>query len=208
MKNSADKGECYPQRLRLRWITPSEICRILHILRKPNSIIALFFIQKISPFLKEFFHFALCFSAHQNNTTLSPGFLGQQFNILLQAALLTSFWRHRFNNFQLAALLTSLVQYLVNSSWLWWIIRAVLTNQKRRNILHFWCHWSIFGQWQLVVVNYACGFNQSKTEKYFEWIINVIIILAPALDTNINLWTSIIKYSTLNPKCKTVPGSQ
>ena len=27
---------------------------------------------------------------------------------------------------------------------------------------------SIFGQHQLVVVNYACGFNQSETEKYFE----------------------------------------
>ena len=30
-----------------RWITASEICRILHILRKPNSIIALLFIQNI-----------------------------------------------------------------------------------------------------------------------------------------------------------------
>ena len=50
---------------RPRWITPSEICRILHILRKPNSIIASLFIQNISPFLKEFHHFALCFSAHQ-----------------------------------------------------------------------------------------------------------------------------------------------
>ena len=35
MKNSADRGGCY----RPRWITPSEICRILQILRKPNSII-------------------------------------------------------------------------------------------------------------------------------------------------------------------------
>ena len=50
---------------RPRWITPSEICRILHILRKPNSIIALLFIQNISSFLKKFRHFALCFSAHQ-----------------------------------------------------------------------------------------------------------------------------------------------
>ena len=91
---------------RPRWITPSEICRILHILRKPN---ALLFIQNISPFLKELCHFALCFSAHQNNTNLSPGFFGQQFNNLHRAALLTSFWRHRLNNFQRAALLTSLV---------------------------------------------------------------------------------------------------
>ena len=50
---------------RPRWIKPSKICRILHILRKPNSIIALFFIQSISSFLKEFRHYALCFSAHQ-----------------------------------------------------------------------------------------------------------------------------------------------
>ena len=50
---------------RPRWITPSEICKILHILRKPKSIIALLFIQNISSFLKEFRHCALCFSAHQ-----------------------------------------------------------------------------------------------------------------------------------------------
>ena len=48
-----------------RWITPSEICRILHILQKPNSKIVLLFIQNISSFLKEFRHYALCFSAHQ-----------------------------------------------------------------------------------------------------------------------------------------------
>ena len=45
--------------------------------------------------------------------------------------------------------------------------------------LHFWPHWSNMtktlskcGQEQLVIVNYACGFNQSETGKYFEWIIN------------------------------------
>ena len=48
--------------------------------------------------------------------------------------------------------------------------------------LHFWRHWfnmakilSKFGEQQLVMVNYACGFNQSETGKYFEWIINIII---------------------------------
>ena len=112
------------------WITSSEICRILHILRKPNSIIALF-IQNISSFLNESRHFALCFPLTKYNTTLSLGFLGQQFNNLQRAALLTSFSRHRFNNFPRAALLTSLVQYMVNSSWLWLIMRVVLTNQKR-----------------------------------------------------------------------------
>ena len=30
---------------------------------------------------------------------------------------------------------------------------------------------SKFGEQQLVMVNYACGLNQSETGKYFEWII-------------------------------------
>ena len=30
---------------------------------------------------------------------------------------------------------------------------------------------SKFGQQRLVIANYACGFNQSETGKYFEWII-------------------------------------
>ena len=34
---------------------------------------------------------------------------------------------------------------------------------------------SKFGEQQLVMVNYACGFNQSETGKYFEWIIKCII---------------------------------
>ena len=39
---------------------------------------------------------------------------------------------------------------------------------------------SKLGEQQLVMVNYACGFNQSETGKYFEWIITGIIIwLAP-----------------------------
>ena len=46
MNNSAGKGGCYPQR----------ICRILHILLKPNLIIALLFIQNILPFHSLFFH--------------------------------------------------------------------------------------------------------------------------------------------------------
>ena len=29
---------------------------------------------------------------------------------------------------------------------------------------------------QLVMVNYACGFTQSETGKYLEWIIIIIII--------------------------------
>ena len=49
--------------------------------------------------------------------------------------------------------------------------------------LHFWHHWfnmakilSKFGEQQLVMGNYACGFNQSETGKYFEWIIIIIVL--------------------------------
>jgi len=117
---------------RPRWITPSEICRILHILRKPNSIIALLFIQNIF-FAQTCKLYSRPFLSLLNDTTLCPGFVGQWFNNL---------WRQWLNNLQRAALLTSLVQYD-----------------------------RILGQQQLLMVNYACGFDQSETGKYFEWII-------------------------------------
>ena len=105
--------------LRPRWITLSEICRILHILRKPNSIIALLFIQNISPFLMEFRRFALCFSLTKI-TISSPGFFGQRLNNLQRAPLLTSFWRQRLNYLQRAPLLTSLIEYDEDSFQIWW----------------------------------------------------------------------------------------
>ena len=46
MKNYGDRGGCYPSRPRR--ITPSEISIILYIIRKPNSIIVLLFIQNNS----------------------------------------------------------------------------------------------------------------------------------------------------------------
>ena len=71
-------------------ITPYEICRILNILPKPNSIIALLFIQNIFNLLKEKMS-SFFVVLTKNNTTSSPGFHGQQFNNLQRAALLTSF---------------------------------------------------------------------------------------------------------------------
>ena len=75
MKNSADQGGCYSQRLKADvdntfqdlHILQNHIrdIRDLHILRKLNSVIALLFMQNISPFLEEFRHFALCFFRHQ-----------------------------------------------------------------------------------------------------------------------------------------------
>ena len=45
MKNYGDRGGCSP-----RLITPSEISIILHMIRKPNSITVLLFIQNNSYF--------------------------------------------------------------------------------------------------------------------------------------------------------------
>ena len=46
MKNYGDRGGCY----RPRWITASEISIILHMIRKPNSVIVLLFFQHGSQF--------------------------------------------------------------------------------------------------------------------------------------------------------------
>ena len=68
MKNSADQGECYPLRPKAEVDnTLRDLQNSSYPIRKPNSIIALLFIQNISPFLMEFRRFALCFSAHQNH---------------------------------------------------------------------------------------------------------------------------------------------
>ena len=47
MKNSAGRGGCYPPRLKAEVDNILRDRRILHILQKPNSIIALLFIQNI-----------------------------------------------------------------------------------------------------------------------------------------------------------------
>ena len=63
-----------------------------------------------------------------------------------------------------------------------WLNSWLLFNNFGR--LHFWRHWfnmakilSKFGEQQLVMVNYACGFNQWETGKYVEWIIKINITI-------------------------------
>ena len=105
------------------------------------------------------------------NTALSPGFLGQQ-----------------FNNLQWAVLLTSLIQYGEDFD----VIGSMIFGR-----LHFWHHWfnmakirSKFGEQQLVMVNYACGLNQSETGKYFEWIITAI---TQALMVALSMFSTVFK---------------
>ena len=65
MKNSADHGGCYPQRPLASLDNTLRDLQNSSFATKADSIIALLFIQNISSFLKEFRHYALCFSAHQ-----------------------------------------------------------------------------------------------------------------------------------------------
>ena len=139
MKNSADQGGWYPQRPK------AEVDNTLHDLQNSSYPTKVEFNNCFIVHSKYFLSFAVTlfvFPLTKYNTTLSPGFLGQRFNNLRRAAILTSFWRHWFNNFR----------------WTphWFNMAKILSR---------------FGEQQLVMVNYACGFNQSDTGKYFEWII-------------------------------------
>ena len=71
MKNSADQGGCY--------------------LTQPSSSVdtAAFYENTKAEFNN--WALLLLFALSKNNTTLTPGFLGQWFNNLQRAALLTSF---------------------------------------------------------------------------------------------------------------------
>ena len=159
MKNAADRGGC----CRPRWITPSEICRILRIPRKPNSIIVLLFLQNNSKFKNKLKH------ANLGRCKFIP--IGLQGLAVLAMFLDNISPWNEYNvprQFRYFVLTTKTTQprplvFSVNGS-ITCNQAALLTSVHYDKIL------SKFGQQQLVMVNYACGFNQSETGKYFEWI--------------------------------------
>ena len=124
MKSSTDQGGCYP----------SKSCKILHILRKPNSIIALLFIQNIFKLLNEKLPSSL-FVCSSKITQPCPQVFSVNSSIICSGLL---FWHH----FDIIC-----------------------------SIIYSWLHFYVIGQQQLVMVNYACGFDQSETGKYFDWMI-------------------------------------
>ena len=151
MKNSAGREGCYPPRPK------AEVDKILQDLQNSSyhmkAELNNCFIIHSKYFLRSnLYTYSGPFRSLLNNTTSSPGFLGQWFINLQRVAFLASFWRQWFNNMQRAAILMSSVEY-----------NKILCK---------------FDQQQLVVLNYVCGFNQSETGKYFERInLNHIIIL-------------------------------
>ena len=92
MKNSADQGGCYPKRPKAE---VDNTFRDLQNSSYPTK--AEFnncFIIHSKYFLRSYWSFAIspfAFPLNKYNTILSPGFLGQWFNNLKQAPLLTSF---------------------------------------------------------------------------------------------------------------------
>ena len=95
MKNSADLGGCYPLRLKAKG---DNILQNLHNSSYPTKaeINNCFIIHsKYFPILEGVSPFTLCFSVHQNNTTLSPGLLvngsiicsGLHFDVILMASI-------------------------------------------------------------------------------------------------------------------------
>ena len=130
---------------RPRWITPSEICRIFHILRKRNFYNCFIIHSKYFLLLKGVSPLRSLFFRSPNITQPCPQVFSVNGSIICSEL---PFWRH-FGIigsiiFGGTALLTSLIQYGEDSFQ------------------------------QLVMVNYACGFKQLETGKYFERIIKII----------------------------------
>ena len=123
---------------RPRWITPSEICRILAYPTKAEFNNCFIIHSKYLLVLKGVSPFRFLFFRSPNITQPCPQVFTVNGSIICNGL---HFWRH----------------FDVNGSIIF-------------GGLHFWRHWfnlakilSKFGEQQLVMVNYACGFNQSET---------------------------------------------
>ena len=148
MKNSADQGGCYPQRPK------AEVDNTLRDLQnssyptKAESNNCFIIHSKYFLLLKGVSPLRSLFFHSPNIRQPCPQVFSVNGSIICGGL---HFWRHWFNNFRYTPLLTSLIQYGEDSFQ--------------------------FGEQQLVLVNYACGLNQSQTGKYFEWKIIQIINL-------------------------------
>ena len=125
MKNSADQGGCYQQRPK------AEVNNQLQDLQSSsypaktefdNCLPVIIIHSKYFLVLKGVSLFHSLFFCSPNITQPCPQVFSVNGSIICSGQ---HFGRHQFNNFRRVALLMSLVRYLVNSSWLWQIMRAV-----------------------------------------------------------------------------------
>ena len=154
MKNSADQGGCYPQRPK------AEVDNTLRDLQNSSY-----------PTKVEFNN---CFIIHWKH-----------FLALKGVSPFRSLFFHSPNITQPGPQVFVVNSSIICSGLHFWRHFDV-TGSIILGTLHFWRHWfnmakmlSKFGEQHLVMVNYACGFNQSETGKYFEWIIITISINLP-----------------------------
>ena len=178
MKNSADQGGCYPQRPK------AEVDNTLRGLQNssypPKAEFNNCFIHsKYLLVLKGVSPFHSLFFHSPTITQPCPQVFAVNGSIICSGL---HFWRH----------------FDINGSIIF-------------GGLHFWRHWfnmskilSKFGEQQLVMVNYACSFNQSEKGKYFEWIIKPPTIWAWGLYWEIlsSLWAniSVVGFASLGSK--------
>ena len=155
MKNSADQGGCYPQRPK------AEVDNILRDLQNSSY-----------PTKAEFNNY--CFIIRS-----------KYFLLLKRVSPLRSLFFCSPNITQPCPQVFLVNGSIICSGLHFWhlfdIIGSIISVR-----LHFWHHWfnlakilPKFGEQQLVMVNYVCGYNQSETEKYFEWTIMVVSINLP-----------------------------
>ena len=139
---------------RPRWITPSEICRMKNSSYPTKTEFNNCFIihSKYFLLLKEVYPLRSLFFRSPNITQPCRQVFSVNGSIIFGGL---HFWRH-FD-----------------------VIGSIILGT-----LHFWRHCinmakilSKFAEQQLIMVNYACGFNQSETGKYFEWIIITFIFV-------------------------------
>ena len=142
---------CRPRR-----ITPSEISIILHMIRKPNSIIVSLFIQNNSKFKNIA---KICLPPWMLSSSSIGLFSSANILQIADASLwvvfllfLPCFW-----------LLFCLVLTLKRSE-----MSAIFLSQPKQ--LNLVPRSSLVKH---IMVNYACAFSQSELGEYFEWIINL-----------------------------------
>ena len=121
----------YEELCRSGTVLSIEICRILHILWKPNSLIALIYYSLIYSFR----HFTLCLITQPHpqvfevNGSITCSGLHFWHCFSISDSIWQNFWCHWVNR-------TKVSPNVVNSSWFWWIMHVVLTNQEKGNILN------------------------------------------------------------------------
>ena len=187
------------RRLRPRWITFSEICRIFHILRKSNSIVALLFIQNIFKLLKEKRSFTFnnfvpihpFFSPRRKTASKSTAFVGFLFfsprwdskikrscfvNFLVFSLSLSFGNWAIFSSLKLLNLLAPIFLLNKNNA----ISSPAFFGQRFNNLQRAALLTSIIQYHEVSFQTWwaAAGYGKlcvSETGKYFEWIIMSVI---------------------------------